>query len=90
MPDNDKKEKVSLPFFGIPKILPYVKGYRPEILIMIATGLLGSIIDVLIPLYQRYALNHFVGERTLDTLPWFILYLCYGGYSNFNVRKRLL
>ena len=73
MPDNDKKEKVSLPFFGIPKILPYVKGYRPEILIMIATGLLGSIIDVLIPLYQRYALNHFVGERTLDTLPWFIL-----------------
>ena len=73
MPDNDKQEKVSLPFFGIPKILPYVKGYRPEILIMIVTGLLGSIIDVLIPLYQRYALNHFVGESTLDTLPWFIL-----------------
>ena len=72
MPDKDKNEKISLPFFGIPKILPYVKGYRPEIFIMIATGLLGSIIDVLIPLYQRYALNHFVGEGTLRTLPLFI------------------
>ena len=73
MPDKEKDEKVSLPFFGIPRILPYVKSYRPEILIMVGTGLVASIIDVLIPLYQRYALNHFVGEGTLDTLPWFIL-----------------
>ena len=73
MPDNTKKEKTSLPFFGIPKILPYIRGYRKEILIMIGTGFLGSVIDVIIPLYQRYALNHFVAGRTLDTLPWFIL-----------------
>ncbi|MBQ6195864.1 MAG: ABC transporter ATP-binding protein [Lachnospiraceae bacterium] len=73
MPDKAKKEKTSLPFFGIPKILPYISGYRKEILIMIGTGFLGSVIDVIIPLYQRYALNHFVAGRTLDTLPWFIL-----------------
>ena len=73
MPDNTKKDKTSLPFFGIPKILPYIRGYRKEILIMIGTGFLGSVIDVIIPLYQRYALNHFVAGRTLDTLPWFIL-----------------
>ena len=73
MPDNTKKDKTSLPFFGIPKILPYIRGYRKEILVMIGTGFLASVIDVIIPLYQRYALNHFVAGRTLDTLPWFIL-----------------
>ncbi|MBP5153598.1 MAG: ABC transporter ATP-binding protein [Lachnospiraceae bacterium] len=67
------KEKRSLPFFGIPKIAPYLRGYGPQILQMIVFCLLGSAMDILSPLFQRYALNHFVGGGTLDTLPWFIL-----------------
>ena len=75
MPDKqeDKQEKKSLPFFGIPKIMPYIKKYRGLMLVMVLTGLVGSTIDIIIPLYQRYALNHFVGLGTLDTLPWFLI-----------------
>ena len=73
MPDKENtQDKVSLPFFGIPRILPYIKKYRGMIWVMLATGLFGSCIDILIPLYQRYALNHFVEGRTMDTLPWFL------------------
>lgn len=66
-------EKKALPFFGVGKILPYMKKYKSLIALMIICGLLGSAVDTITPLYQRYALNHFVGEGTLDTLPFFIV-----------------
>ena len=71
MPDK-QEEKKSLPFFGIPKIMPYIRQYKGMMLVMVLTGLFGSGIDLILPLYQRYAINHFVEGRTLDTLPWFI------------------
>ena len=67
-----RKETASLPFFGIPRIMPYVRRYRRRLLSMIACGLAGSAMDVALPLFQRYALNHFIGGATLDTLPLFI------------------
>lgn len=68
----NEDNKKSLPFFGIGKIIPYMKKYRIIIIAMIACGLCGSLTDILFPIYQRYALNHFVGDMTLDTLPFFI------------------
>ncbi|MBR6754084.1 MAG: ABC transporter ATP-binding protein [Clostridia bacterium] len=66
-------EKRSLPFFGVGKVLPYMKKYRKTLLIMILCGLMSTGVDLLIPQFQRYSLNHFIGGATLDTLPWFIL-----------------
>lgn len=69
-------EKTSLPLYGIPKILPYVKPYRKTIVIMILMGIAVSVFDAVYPLFNQYALNHFVALKTLDTLPQFIgLYL---------------
>ncbi|MBQ4425493.1 MAG: ABC transporter ATP-binding protein [Lachnospiraceae bacterium] len=68
------EDKSSLPFFGIPKLLPYLKGhYRWPILQMVFFGILGSAMDIFQPVLQRFALNHFVSGGTLDVLPWFIL-----------------
>ncbi|MBQ6549793.1 MAG: ABC transporter ATP-binding protein [Lachnospiraceae bacterium] len=76
MNENDSKYNVSLPFFGIPKLIPYIKKYRNTLFLMIFLGLLGTGADILTPLLQRYALNHFIAENTLDTLPiYIILYL---------------
>ena len=66
-------EQKSLPFFGIPRLFPYLKKYRKTLSWMIVCGLLGSGVDILMPVMQRYALNHFIAEKTLDTLPWYIL-----------------
>ena len=67
-----KKDAASLPFFGIPRILPYVKKYKKTLMAMILCGLAGTAMDIALPLFQRYALNHFIMLGTLDTLPLFI------------------
>ena len=66
----------SLPFFGIPKLVPYMKKYRTTLTMMVLCGLASTGIDILLPLAQRYALNHFITLRTLDTMPFYlVLYL---------------
>ena len=67
-----KPEQRSLPFFGLGKILPYLRKYRLATTLMVGCGLLSTGMDLLIPQFQRYALNHFIGENTTDTLPLFI------------------
>ncbi|MBP3428356.1 MAG: ABC transporter ATP-binding protein [Clostridia bacterium] len=67
--DNEKR---SLPFFGIGKVLPFMKKFRGLVAAMVACGLLSTGIDLLIPQFQRYALNHFIAKGTLDGLPLFI------------------
>ncbi|MDO4740896.1 MAG: ABC transporter ATP-binding protein [Eubacteriales bacterium] len=69
---SELNEKKSLPFFGLGKIVPFMKKYRAVMIVMVGCGLITSCIDILIPQFQRYALNHFIGEGTIDTLPIFI------------------
>ena len=62
-----------LKFFGIGKILPYIKEVRRLMLVMVIFGLLGSVADIVIPQYQRYALDHFIGKRIFDTIVLFVI-----------------
>ena len=73
MNEQKTEPKKKLPFFGVGKMLPYLKKYRVQFTVMIGCSLLASMMDVFLPLIQRYALNHFVEGNTLDTLPQFIL-----------------
>ena len=74
MNENEKQKR--LPFFGIPKLFPYLYPYRFRIISMILLGGVSSAIDAAYPLFNRYALDHFVGERTLRGIQWFVaLYL---------------
>ena len=65
-------KNVHLPFFGIPKLFPYLKKYRKRIVFMVALGILTSLIDASFPLFNRYAIDHFIAEGILDTMPLFI------------------
>ena len=67
-----KNNEKHLPFFGIGKVLPYLKNYKKPLTVMVLGSLIGSAVDIGVPLFQRYALDHFVGGGTLDTLPVFI------------------
>lgn len=69
---DEQKEYVSLPYFGINKLLPYLKPYRGIIICMVILGLTGGLVDIILPLFQRYALNHFIAQGTLDALGSFI------------------
>ncbi|MDY4205489.1 ABC transporter transmembrane domain-containing protein, partial [Porcincola intestinalis] len=65
--------RVRYPLFGFLKIRPYVRAYRRTILTMVLCGAFVSMIDAVYPLFNRYALDHFVAGRTTDTMPQFIL-----------------
>ena len=62
-----------LKFFGFNKLIPYLKNYKKSLLGMVMGCLAGSVVDVGVPVFQRYALNHFIGGGTLDTLAVFVL-----------------
>ena len=58
--------KKGLPFFGIPKLAPYLKPYRMLFFWMILMGAIGSGMDVVIPLFQQHAIDHCIADRTMD------------------------
>jgi ATP-binding cassette subfamily B protein len=70
------EENIKLPFFGIPKLYPFIKPYLPKIVVMVLLGIISSLVDSIYPIFNRYALDNFVGKKTLDGLTAFIvLYL---------------
>lgn len=71
---KDKQQYVSLPFFGLPKVFKYIKKYRNWIIIMVTCGVLASAGDILIPFFQRYALNHLEDGVFIANLAPFILF----------------
>ena len=74
MEPNTKQKH--LRFFGIPKILPYLKNVRGLILMMVSLAVISSFVDIIIPQFQRYALDTFVGKGTMGTiLPFVIAYV---------------
>ncbi len=81
---HESSKQKGLPFFGIGKVLPYLKNYKLAIAGMALGSVVGSLVDIGVPLFQRYALNHFIGEKTLDTLVlYLVLYLLLIGGGAF-------
>ncbi len=71
--EEKKDETVKLPYFGLNRLLPYLKPHRKMIFSMIALIIVGGVVDIVLPLFQQYAINHFITGKTLDTLTFFIL-----------------
>ncbi|MCR4596393.1 MAG: ABC transporter ATP-binding protein/permease [Lachnospiraceae bacterium] len=69
---NRQEEIKSLPLFGIPRLLPYIRKYIPKIVFMILLGFISSLIDSASPLFNRYALDNFVAKGTLEGMPVFL------------------
>ena len=70
--NQQKQKQVKLPWFGIPRLFPFMKPYRFIIVTMALLVLLNGIIDICLPLFQEYAINNFIGKNTLEGLGGFI------------------
>ena len=68
-----KSETKHLKFFGIPKILPFLKHVRWQILMMVTLAFVSSLVDITVPQFQRYALDNFVGKGTMETIVPFVI-----------------
>ena len=82
-----EENRASLPFFGIPRLIPYIRKYRKTLGIMFVCGLGGTAVDLALPMLQRYALNHYIANKTLDTLPFYlvlyVLIILFGAVMNY-------
>lgn len=93
--DNQEKT-VRLPLFGLPVLWPFIRKYKSMFIGMIAAGILFSVFDAIYPLFNKYAISHLVGNKTMDTVVWFIvLYLgvamiqCVVNYINVMLCAKL-
>lgn len=69
---KDDNYKARLPFFGLGRLLMYLRPYRTKLLTMLVLGAAGSGIDIVLPLFQRYAINNYIAESTLSGIGYFI------------------
>ena len=73
MTDEKTPQRTHLKWFGIPRLLPFLRPHRGLFVMLFVFGLAGSASEILYPLFQRYAIDRYIAEGTLDTLPWFVL-----------------
>ena len=69
----NENTNIKLKLFGIPRLYPYIKQYIPKIIFMIFLGVLSSLADSLFPIFNQYAIDNFVGKKTLEGLSVFII-----------------
>lgn len=73
---QDKTTIKFLPWFGIPKLWPYFRAYKKDMLIMCVTGAISTLSEIIFPLFNQFAINNFIGKKQLNGLGRFIvLYL---------------
>ena len=75
MSKQEQLSSVHLPWFGIPRIVRYFRPYRSMIAVMFACVLMNGLMDIILPLFQQYAIDVFVlGSTTRGIVPFTVLY----------------
>ncbi len=69
---KENKSAPKLRFFGIGKILPFVAVHKKLYLTIILSVLPVMAINTVLPLFQKYAIDNFIANRTLDGFAVFI------------------
>ena len=70
--NNKKNKKQGFTFFGLAKIMPYLRPFRTSCILIVVMGLLSSTSEIVIPLFQKHVINEFIGKRDFSTIGVFI------------------
>ena len=73
MPRDDVEYTKSFDIKIWKQLLPVMKPYKNLFLLIISGNILCAVIDICIPLFQRYAINHFIVGKTTAGMGGFIL-----------------
>ena len=58
------------------RIFPFLKPYKKTVIMILVMNLFCSLVDIILPLFQRYAINHFIDGNTLTGIGFFtVLYI---------------
>ena len=63
---NEQKKTKGAKWFGIPNLVPYMRpGYgKLHLLRWYSSAFYGSAMDAVIPLFQQYAIDHYIADST--------------------------
>lgn len=70
---DEKEYKKSFDFKVWKGMLPYIKPYGKTLLMILIMNLICAGVDILLPLFQREAINRFITQSTTDGLGLFCL-----------------
>ena len=58
------------------RIFPFLRPYKKTVIMILVMNLFCSLVDIVLPLFQRYAINHFIEGNTLTGIGFFtVLYI---------------
>lgn len=58
------------------RIFPFLKPYKKTVIMILVMNLFCSLVYIILPLFQRYAINHFIEGNTLTGIGFFtVLYI---------------
>lgn len=69
--EQEYKKPFQLKIWG--KMIPFFRPYKKHFAITIGLNVLLAAVDVLVPLFQSYAIDHFITPDTLDRIGRFLL-----------------
>ncbi|WP_367923858.1 ABC transporter ATP-binding protein [uncultured Ruthenibacterium sp.] len=56
------------------KLLPFLRPYRSLIIVVLVLNIVCAVIDIALPLFQRYAIDEFIETGDVSGLPGFVLF----------------
>jgi len=71
---DGKARAQGLKFFGLPKLKPYISRYKLSFTALVVCTLLVGVLNILTPLFQKYAFNNFIAEQTLEGFAPFVIW----------------
>lgn len=90
-----KKETSKLKFFGLNRLMPYLKPFKWLFISMMAAQVFVGVLGIIIPLFQKYAIDNFIAKNTLAGFGPFVaayavclvVYMIIGYVADFNSCK---
>ena len=73
MNEYDDSSIHHLKWFGLPRLIRYLRPFRYIFLSLIVLGLITGLIDIVLPLFQQQAINYFVAQSITEGLWKFAL-----------------
>ena len=66
-----KTGKAKLPWFGLGFLAPWIRPYRMTLFLMVVPGILGGLVDIILPFFPDHAIRYFIGKNTTEGMGRF-------------------
>lgn len=68
---STRSGKAKLPWFGLKFLAPWIRPYRMTLFLMVIPGILGGLVDIILPFFPDHAIRNFIGKNTTEGMGRF-------------------